>query len=139
MISASADVCNARLSFYIGYIIGSRLRNGRQLQHGRVLAYAQASEQHDLPVGELKGIMVRVRIVQVHLPETSHRVTDVLRFIFEEAQLKSGNLTLDIAFERDLGAGKQADGCVTVFGCAEAARASAKVAGGELVADLRRT
>ena len=43
-------------------------------------------EQHDLAIRELKGIMVRVRIVQVHLPETSHRVTDVLRLLLEEAQ-----------------------------------------------------
>ena len=38
-VSASADVGNARLSFYIGYV-GRRLCLRGQLQHGRVLAYA---------------------------------------------------------------------------------------------------
>ena len=37
--SASADVGNARLRFYIGYIV-RRLCLRRQLQHGRVLARA---------------------------------------------------------------------------------------------------
>jgi hypothetical protein len=38
-VSASADVGNARLRFYIRDI-GARLRLGRQLQHGRMLTYA---------------------------------------------------------------------------------------------------
>ena len=48
--------------------------------------------------------MVRTWIVHVDLPEPSHRVTDELRFFLEKAQAKSQNLTLDFAFERDLGA-----------------------------------
>jgi len=54
MILASVDVGNAPLSFHIR----RRLRLGGQLQHGRVLTYAQTSEQHDLPVWELKRIVI---------------------------------------------------------------------------------
>jgi hypothetical protein len=66
-------------------------------------------EQHDLAIGELNGIMVRVWILHVDLPKPSHLVTDVLRFPLEKAQPKSPNLTLDLLLERNLGARKQAD------------------------------
>ena len=52
--SASAEVDNARLRF----CIDRRARLRGQLQHGRVLTYAQTSEQHDLPVWELKRIVI---------------------------------------------------------------------------------
>jgi hypothetical protein len=54
MILASAEVDNARLRF----CIDRRARLRGQLQHGRVLTYAQTSEQHDLPVWELKRIVI---------------------------------------------------------------------------------
>jgi hypothetical protein len=105
MISASADVGNARLHF----CLGRRLRLRGQLQHACMLTYAKMRKQHDLAIGELKGIMVRTWIVHVHLPKPSHSVTDELRFPLEKAQLKSRNHPLDLVLERDLGARKKAD------------------------------
>jgi hypothetical protein len=45
---------------------------GRQLQHGRVLSFAQMRQQNDPPVRKLKRIMMNVRLVLVDLPEHSH-------------------------------------------------------------------
>jgi hypothetical protein len=137
MISASADVGDARLSAYIGYI-GSRLRHGRQLQHACILTCAQMREQHDPTIGKLKGIMVRVPIVQVHLPKPSHRVTDVLRLSLEKAQLKSRNLTLDFAFERDFRARKKAHGHLRLSnGGKPASRGIPKLRRDQLISDRR--
>src|SRR6266851_2333530 len=104
MISASGAVGSVRGSF----CGGRRCRLRGQLQHCRMLTYAEMREQHDLSIGELKGIMVRTRIVQVDLPEPRHLVVDLPLALLEKAQLKSRNLSLDLAFERDLGAGKKA-------------------------------
>ena len=41
-------------------VVSSRTRTGRQLQHGCVLTFAQLRQQHDLPVGKLKGVMMNV-------------------------------------------------------------------------------
>ena len=41
----------------------------RKLQHDRALAFAKMREQHDLSVGKFQRIMVRARLVHVHLPE----------------------------------------------------------------------
>jgi hypothetical protein len=68
MILASVDVGNAPLSFHIR----RRLRLGGQLQHGRVLTHAQTSEQHDLPVWELKRIVMYTRLFLVDLSEPGH-------------------------------------------------------------------
>src|SRR5215468_3473426 len=67
-------------------------------------------EQYDLPIGKLNSVVVRAWIVQVDLPEPSHFVRDVPRFLPEKAQEKSGLLALDFAIERDLGTGKKAHG-----------------------------
>jgi hypothetical protein len=50
---------------------------GGQLQHRRPLALAQTGDQHDLPVGEFQGVVVRVRAVHVDLPESSHLISKV--------------------------------------------------------------
>ena len=76
MISASTDKSNARLSF----CLCQRLRLHGQLQHACTLTYEEMREQHDLAIRELKSIMVRTRIVQVHLPKPSYLVTEALRF-----------------------------------------------------------
>src|SRR5580704_5320160 len=97
-------------------------------------------EQHDLAIRELDGIMVRVRIVQVHLPEPSHLVTDALRLPLEKAQLKSGSRTLDFAFERDLGARKKADSYFRfTTGGKPTGRGIPKFRRDQLVSDLRRS
>ena len=40
-------------------------RDRRQLQHGHVLAFAQPRDQHELPVGELQRVMMRIGVVEV--------------------------------------------------------------------------
>src|SRR5215470_19138159 len=76
-------------------------------------------EQHDLAIGELNSIVVRTWIVQVDLPEPSHLVRDVPRFLPEKTQEKSGLLALDFAVECDLGAGKKAHGHLGLSNCGE--------------------
>jgi hypothetical protein len=111
-----------------------------QLQHTRTLTCAEIRDQHDLAIRELKSIMVRIRIVQVHLPKPSYLVTEVLRFPPEKAQLKSSNLTLDFAFERDLSARKKAHGYLGLSSGGESAgRGIPKFRGDQLVSDRRRS
>jgi hypothetical protein len=136
MISASVDVGNVPLSFYLG----RRLRLRGQLQYGCMLTYAQMREQHDLAVGELKGIMVRIWILQVDLSEPSYLVTDVVRFPLEKAQPKSSNLTLDFAFKHDLGAREKAHGHLGFSNYREpACRGIQKLGRDQLISDLRRS
>jgi hypothetical protein len=40
--------------------VQANARAGWQLQHGRVLTFAQVCQEHDLAVGELQGIMMDV-------------------------------------------------------------------------------
>src|SRR5713101_4161516 len=100
MISASGAVGNARESF----CGGRRCRLCGQLQYCRMLTCAKMREQHDLPIGEFEGIMVRTWIVQVDLPEPRHLVEYLPLTLLEKAQLKSRNLALDLAFKHNLGA-----------------------------------
>jgi hypothetical protein len=95
-------------------------------------------EQHDPTVGKLKGIVVRVRIVQVHLPKPSHRVIDMFRLPLEKAQLKSRNLMLDRLLERDLGARKKAHGHLRLSnGGKPASRGIPKLRRDQLISDRR--
>ena len=50
-------------------------RRGRQLQHGRPLAFAQTGDQHDLPIGKFQGVVMHVRAIHVDLPESSHLIS----------------------------------------------------------------
>src|SRR6516165_6880357 len=97
-------------------------------------------EQHDLAIRELKSIMVRTRIVQVHLPKPSDLVRETLRFPPEKAQSESGNLTLDFAFEHDLRAWRKAH---RYFGFPNGGEATGcglpKFRRDQLVSDLRRS
>ena len=47
-------------------------RRSRQLQHGRVLAFAQPGEQNDLSVGKLQRVVVHRHLFHVDLPEPSY-------------------------------------------------------------------
>jgi hypothetical protein len=135
-VSVSPDVGNALL--LLRFL--RRARSSWQLQYACTLTYAEMREQHDLAIGELKGIMVRAWIVHVDLPEPSHLVTDVLRFPLEKAQLKSRNHTLDFALERDLGARKKAHGHLGFpNGAKPARRGIPKFRRDQLVSDRSRS
>jgi NAD(P)-dependent dehydrogenase (short-subunit alcohol dehydrogenase family) len=49
----------------------------RQLQHGRILAFAQLGDQHDPSAGEFQRIMMHVGVVRVDVPEPSHFLTEL--------------------------------------------------------------
>ena len=91
---------DVRLPFFFG------LR--RKLQHDRALAFAKMREQHDLSVGKFQRIMVRARLVHVHLPESGDPVRQ--RPGPPEQKLEAGEMTLDLFLKNDLGARKEADG-----------------------------
>jgi hypothetical protein len=65
-----------------------------------VLTFAQLSELHDLPVGELQRVVMHVGLLQVDLPEPSHLLPD-------EFPIKN-ILALHFPLECDLRTGKKA-------------------------------
>jgi hypothetical protein len=85
----------------------------RKLQHDRALAFAKMREQHDLSVGKFQRIMVRARLVDVHLPESGDPVRQ--RPGPPEQKLEAGEMTLDLFLKNDLGARKEADGYPRFF------------------------
>src|SRR5947209_169854 len=48
-------------------------RNGGQLQHACMLAFAQPREQHDLPARQFQSVVVCIWLVYVDLPKPRHR------------------------------------------------------------------
>ena len=70
-----AEVNFASLSVSLGRRLGLRW----QLQNRRVLALVQRGEQHNVPVGEFQRIVMRVRLVQMDLPEPSYFFTACIR------------------------------------------------------------
>jgi hypothetical protein len=70
-------------------------------------------EQHDLAVGKFQRIMVRARLVHVHLPESGDPVMQ--RPGPPEQKLEAGEMTLDLFLKNDLGARKEADGYPRLF------------------------
>jgi hypothetical protein len=90
-----------------------------------MLTCAEMREQDDLAIRELKGIMVRMWILHIDL---------------SEPQPKSGNLTLDLVFERNLGARKKAHGYLGFpNGRKPACRGIPKFRRDQPVSDLRRS
>jgi hypothetical protein len=87
-----------------------------------MLTNAEMGQQHDLATRKLNGIVVRARIIQVDLPEPPDPVRDVPRFFLEKAEEKSGLRALDIAIERNLGAGEKAYGHLRFSDRGEAVR-----------------
>ena len=93
---------NARFSVYLSRRLGLR----RQLQHRRVLTLVQPGEQHDLPVGELQRVVMRVWLLQLDLPESSYLLPNEL---LAPEDLKK-MLALHFPLERALRAGKKTHG-----------------------------
>jgi hypothetical protein len=78
---------------------------GRQLQDGRELAFAQLRQQDGFSVGELKGIMTKLRHLVPEPPGNDHT-----------------SLASHLFFEGKLGAGKQTDGDVAIVGRSKTSR-----------------
>jgi hypothetical protein len=83
------------------FVRGARGR--RQLQHGRVLTFAQPGELYDLTVRELQRVVMHVGLLQVDLLESRYLVTD--QFLASE-DLKN-MLAFDFRLECDLRAGNK--------------------------------
>jgi hypothetical protein len=134
-VFASRPVANARTSFRGN----ARRRLRRQLQNRSMLAEAEVGEQHDPAVGKLDGVVVGAGVIHVDLPEASYPMRDHPGLLIEEAQKKSGLLALDVAVERELGAGKQADGYVRLADSRKSLRRGVpKLCRNQLFSDLGR-
>jgi hypothetical protein len=79
--------------------------NDRQLHHGSPLPRVEVREQDDLAVRKFDGVMMRRRVLRVHLPETREPPTGSP---FLE-QTKERSTPLDFIFKRKLGAWQQAN------------------------------
>src|ERR1700676_1041720 len=102
-VSASADDGNPLL--LLRFL--RRARSSWQLQHSRLLTHAEPGEQHNLPVGELKRVVMHVRLLLLDLPEPSHFPPE----LFPRHPVREEN-ALDLVLERNLRAGKKAHGHV---------------------------
>src|SRR5581483_797731 len=103
----------------------------RQLQHIRVLAFAELRDQHQLAVGKFQRIVMHVGLVEVDLPEKSD---PFLQLPF--GKHAPAVLVFDIPLECDFRAGKEADGHVRLSRGGEAAGDGiAEPRGRELVSD----
>jgi hypothetical protein len=71
-----------------------------------VLTFVEPGEQHDLPVGELQRVMMRVWLLHLDLPKSSYLLPD--EFLAPE-DLKN-MLALHFPLERDLRTGKKKHG-----------------------------
>src|SRR5712691_763605 len=96
---------------------------GRQLQHGRVLAFDHAGQQHDLAAGEFERVVMRVRPLAIDLPEARRLLAD-----FAVGQEAVGGLAHRVLFEGKLGARTKA--------YRDARRADRREAAGEGVGEV---
>src|ERR687897_3099600 len=71
-----------------------RMGHGRQLQHGRCLAFLQKREKHRLPVGKLERIMKGIFDISVDLPEYGQDLACAL--------IRPEAFPLDLAVEGEL-------------------------------------
>ena len=99
--------------------LGRRLGLRWQLQHRRVLTLVQRGEQHNVPTGEFQCIVMRVRLVQMDLPEPSYFFTNRLALA---KKAKRRRLPLDLLLEHNLGARKKAYGDALFSNGGETAR-----------------
>src|SRR6516164_6083022 len=115
---------------------GHRMCADRQLQHHRALAFAQAREQHDLPVREFQRIVMDHSVLHVDLPEAREPLSDFL--VGEDPDAKH-RLALDILVERNLRARQQTDCNMRLPNRGKAARDRiAELGRHQLVLDLGR-
>lgn len=102
-------------------IFAPHLRHDRQLQYGCSLPRAKISQQDNLAVWKLDGVVVPARVFHVHLPKTRDPATGIP---FPE-ESKDGAAPLDIMIEREFGARLEADRYRRRIDGCEAARGSA--------------
>ncbi len=65
------------------------MRGDRQLQHAQPLTFAQRGNQHDLRVGKLQRIVMRVRIVHVDLSEPNDFLPEL--YVLEQTKTFKSN------------------------------------------------
>src|SRR5262249_12702140 len=86
--SSAADL-SAELNALLPSRCVHRARRSWQLQHRRVLAFAQPGEQHSLSVGELQRIVMHHRLAHIDLPELRYFLSEVPMFHSREKNEKA--------------------------------------------------
>jgi hypothetical protein len=86
-------------------MFAAHLADGRQLQHRCSLSRTKVGEQDDPAVRKLEGIMVRRRMLRVHLTEAGEPSAGLP--LLEKA--KEWPTPLDVIFERQFSARQKAD------------------------------
>src|SRR5262249_39438575 len=105
---------------------------------GRALADPHPAHQNDPAVGEFQRIVMRMRLFDVHLAETSHGLSELAE-PGQRQQPVIGMLVFGLALEHYFGTGKQADRHTRLTNGAEAAGAGAGEAGrDQFFSDLGR-
>ena len=106
------------------------------VQYRRVLTFAQPGEERDLPVGELQSVVMRVWLLRLDLPESSHLIHD--EFLTPEDLKKM--IALHCPLERDLRAGTKTHGHMRFSDGSETTRERViELRRHQLVSDLRRS
>ena len=104
-------------------IFATRLADSRQLQHGCSLSGAKVREKDDPAIGKLERIVVRCRVLGIHLPEAGNPSAGLPPL----EKTKERSPPLDVIFKRELGAGQKADRYRRrIVGCEAAGRRARK-------------
>jgi len=104
----------------------------RKLEHGCFLAFHHVGQEHDLSIRKLQRIMMRPRLVLVHLSKDGRRMIERTHFQAKQPARPAP----DLAGKGKLRSWKNTNRGADIFRCGEPARAGIEVAGGQFVANL---
>src|SRR5262245_1486107 len=128
----------ARRGLHLLLCFARDARRGRQLQHGRPLAFAQTGDQHDLSIGEFQGVVMHVRAIHVELPESSHLISKLAE-LHPRQQAAKRMVALYLALECHFGAGKKTHCHIRLSDGSKTAREKVELRRHQLVSDLCRS
>jgi hypothetical protein len=92
----------ADVRILLNRVVGNARRR-RQLQHGCILAFAQAGNQYDLAVGEFQGVVMRIGTPLIDLSESGDLVSKLTHLHTRQAAITM--VPLHPFFECQFGAG----------------------------------
>jgi hypothetical protein len=116
------------------FLRGGSAWAGRQLQHGRVLPFAQLSQQDYLAIRKLERVMMNFALALVDLPKPGHLVRDLTFRV-----PKVDGVVLHLSLEGEFRTGKQAYGHVSLLDRREAASERVKLRGYQRLSHLSRS
>src|ERR1700745_3625194 len=102
----------AKLRLDDGLLRGCSTRAGRPLQHCRALAIGPTRDEHPLPSGKCKRMVMAPGVVNISLREAREPLPD---FLVRQNTDAERRLTFDILVECDLGTRQQADRNVRLY------------------------